>query len=126
MVLGTYRAADIISLQSPLDALKQDLLVHQLFDEILLERLERADVSQYLAAKFAIGNFPAGFANLIWVERLRLSRQVSPMPKAVQSVHQDCPAGESEIARAARCDEAWPGSIKNRTNNKKHGICSQN
>jgi len=75
--------------------LKQDLLVHQLFDEILLERLERADVSQYLAAKYAIGNFPAGFANLIWVERLRLSRQISPMPKAVSVSASRLPSGRN-------------------------------
>jgi DNA-binding winged helix-turn-helix (wHTH) protein/predicted ATPase len=66
VVLGTYRPADVVILQSPLKALKQDLLVHQLCDEVLLERLEQADVSQYLEAKFATGSLPSGLSTLIY------------------------------------------------------------
>jgi DNA-binding winged helix-turn-helix (wHTH) protein/predicted ATPase len=66
VVLGTYRPADVVILQSPLKALKQDLLVHQLCDEVLLERLEQADVSEYLDAKFATGSLPSGLSNLIY------------------------------------------------------------
>src|SRR5258707_10528435 len=39
VVVGTYRPADVIISQSPLKALKQDLLVHHLCHEITVERL---------------------------------------------------------------------------------------
>jgi len=66
LLLGTYRPADVIISQSPLRALKQDLVLHSLSHEISLERLEESDVSEYLAIKFVGACFPSGFANLIY------------------------------------------------------------
>jgi predicted ATPase len=65
LVLGTYRPADVVILQSPLKTLKQDLLIHQLCFEILLERLDKGDVREYLDAEFATGNLPSGLSALI-------------------------------------------------------------
>ena len=65
VVLGTYRPADVIISQSPLKALKQDLLVHNLCQEIALEGLEESDVAQYLSTQFPEGHFPAGLARLV-------------------------------------------------------------
>src|SRR6266850_1314202 len=65
LLLGTYRPADVIISQSPLKALKQDLLIHNLSHEIGLERLEESDVAEYLAIKFLDGDFPPRFAKLI-------------------------------------------------------------
>ena len=66
LLLGTYRPADVIISQSPLKALKQDLVIHNLSYEICLERLEESDVAEYLAIKFVGRRFPAGFARLIY------------------------------------------------------------
>src|SRR5712664_857177 len=66
LLLGTYRPADLIISQSPLKALKQDLLIHNLSHEISLERLEESDVAEYLAIKFLDGDFPPRFAKLIY------------------------------------------------------------
>ena len=66
LLLGTYRPADVIISQSPLKALKQDLVLHSLSHEIGLERLEESDVSEYLAIKFVGACFPSGFADLIY------------------------------------------------------------
>ena len=66
LLLGTYRPADLILSKSPLKALKQDLVLHNLGHEISLERLEEPDVAEYLEIHFADGNFPKGFANLIY------------------------------------------------------------
>jgi DNA-binding winged helix-turn-helix (wHTH) protein/tetratricopeptide (TPR) repeat protein len=66
LLLGTYRPADAIILQSPLKALKQDLVIHSLSHEIALERLEESDVVEYLAIEFPESDFPAGFANLLY------------------------------------------------------------
>jgi len=66
LLLGTYRPADVIISQSPLKALKQDLLIHNLSHEISLERLEESDVAEYLAIKFLDGDFPPRFAKLIY------------------------------------------------------------
>lgn len=66
LLLGTYRPADVIILHSPLKALKQDLVIHNLSCEVGLERLEESDIAEYIANTFAGANFPAGFANLIY------------------------------------------------------------
>jgi predicted ATPase/DNA-binding winged helix-turn-helix (wHTH) protein len=66
LVLGTLRPAELILSDSPLKALKQDLLLHRLSHEVVLERLQEADVAAYVAAGFAPGELPAGFAGLIY------------------------------------------------------------
>ena len=66
LLLGTYRPADVIISQSPLKALKQDLVLHNQCHEIALERLEKSDVSKYVAVKFHEDGLPVGFANLIY------------------------------------------------------------
>ena len=66
LLLGTYRPADVIISQSPLKALKQDLVIHNLSHEVSLERLEELDVAKYIRGKFVDGDFPAGFASLIY------------------------------------------------------------
>jgi len=66
LLLGTYRPADVIISRSPLKALKQDLVIHNLSHEISLERLEEPDVAKYLAIKFVDGGFPPRFAKLIY------------------------------------------------------------
>src|SRR6185295_2817966 len=65
LVLGTYRPVDVILLQSPLKALRQDLVMHKLCFEIALERLTEPDVAGYLAAEFP-GQIPAGLAELVY------------------------------------------------------------
>ena len=65
LVLGTFRPADLILTESPLKALKQDLLLHRLSHEVELERLEVSDVADYLAAQFAPGDLPPGLAPVI-------------------------------------------------------------
>jgi DNA-binding winged helix-turn-helix (wHTH) protein/tetratricopeptide (TPR) repeat protein len=66
LLLGTYRPADVIISQSPLKALKQDLVIHNLSHEVSLERLEEVDVGKYICGEFVDGDFPAGFASLIY------------------------------------------------------------
>ena len=66
LLVGTYRPAEVIISQSPLRALKQDLVIHKLSQEIALERLAESDVTAYIAIKFADGNIPAGFAEVVY------------------------------------------------------------
>jgi DNA-binding winged helix-turn-helix (wHTH) protein/tetratricopeptide (TPR) repeat protein len=65
LLLGTYRLADVITSQGPLKALKQDLLVHNLSQEIALARLEESDVAQYVNGEFPDACFSAGLGTLI-------------------------------------------------------------
>ncbi len=65
LLLGTYRPVDVILLQSPLKALRQDLVMHKLCFEIGLERLTEPDVAGYLAAEFP-GELPEGLAELVY------------------------------------------------------------
>ena len=66
LLFGTYRPADVIISRSPLKALKQDLVIHDLSHEVSLERLEEPDVAKYIAVKFVDRDLPARFANLIY------------------------------------------------------------
>jgi DNA-binding winged helix-turn-helix (wHTH) protein/tetratricopeptide (TPR) repeat protein len=65
LILATFRPADLILTESPLKALKQDLLIHQLAFEILLERLTESDVGDYLGERFAGAELSTGFATVI-------------------------------------------------------------
>ena len=66
VLLATYRPADVIISQSSLKALKQDLLVHNLCDEIALERLEESDVAEYLNLHFPGAQFLTSLAKLVY------------------------------------------------------------
>ncbi len=65
LVLGTYRPVDVVLSQSPLKTLKQDLLVRRLCHEIVMERLEEADVADYLTKTFSAESLPPGLAKLV-------------------------------------------------------------
>lgn len=65
VILGTYRPVDVVLSQSPLKAIKQDLLVHQLCSEVALERLEESQIAQYLVAELGMNN-PVDLANLVY------------------------------------------------------------
>ena len=65
LLLGSFRPADVILSQSPLKALKQDLLIRHLCHEITVERLEESDVAEYLVRMFPDSGLPAALANLL-------------------------------------------------------------
>jgi predicted ATPase len=66
MVIGTYRPVDVIVSEHPLNALKQDLSVHQLCREIVLEPLGEAEVAEYLAVESSGASLPDGLASLLY------------------------------------------------------------
>ena len=66
MLIGTYRPVDITVAQHPLKAVKQDLFVHQLCREIVLEPLTEAEVDEYLAVESPDVAVPLGLAALIY------------------------------------------------------------
>ena len=66
MVIGTYRPVEVIVSEHPLHVLKQDLLVHQLCREIILEPLGKAEVAEYLLAKSSGASLPDGLASLLY------------------------------------------------------------
>jgi DNA-binding winged helix-turn-helix (wHTH) protein len=63
LLLCTYRPAD--AALASLKNLKQDLEVHQLCEEIALERLGESEIAEYLATEFA-GSLPTDLANVIY------------------------------------------------------------
>jgi DNA-binding winged helix-turn-helix (wHTH) protein/tetratricopeptide (TPR) repeat protein len=66
LLLVTYRPADVIVSQSPLKLLKQDLLVHNLSEELAVERLDESEVAEYIRAEFSPAGFPDGFADVVY------------------------------------------------------------
>ena len=65
LLIGTYRPVEVVLSQSPLKALKQDLLLRQLGQEISLERLQESHVREYVTKEFAGSTLPDGVAQLI-------------------------------------------------------------
>ena len=65
MLIGTYRAAELIVSGHPLKAVKQELLAKQQCEELPLEYLNEEAVGKYLAIRFPGNRFPAGLARLI-------------------------------------------------------------
>ena len=66
MVLATYRPVEVILSQHPLKQLKHDLQIHHRCEELPLELLGQAAVTEYLAARFPGHSFPADFSGLIY------------------------------------------------------------
>jgi DNA-binding winged helix-turn-helix (wHTH) protein len=66
LVVGTYRLVDLDLGQHPLQALTQELLVHQLCQEIAVAPLREADVAAYLAAASAGARLPEGLVGLVY------------------------------------------------------------
>jgi len=58
LLLGTYRPAEIIVSGHPLKGMKQELLVHELCEELPLRFLTDVEVSQYLATRFPRQQLP--------------------------------------------------------------------
>jgi DNA-binding winged helix-turn-helix (wHTH) protein/tetratricopeptide (TPR) repeat protein len=108
LLLGTYRPVDVVLSQSPLKALKQDLLVRQLCHEIAVEHLEEGDVAEYLAKTFAAESLPAGLSDLI-------HRNSGGNPLFMTAIVRDIAkkglvAVDSEVLTlTAPLDEVYPG-----------------
>jgi predicted ATPase/type II secretory pathway predicted ATPase ExeA len=65
MVIGTYRPAHVALRTHPLHGIKQELLVKGQCEEIALEPLTEAEVSQYVDRRLGDRPTPAGFGPLI-------------------------------------------------------------
>ncbi len=66
MLIATKRPLDMVLPEHPLKALKEDLLVHQLCQEIVLEPLGEAEVAEYLVAVSSQAALPEGLAKLLY------------------------------------------------------------
>jgi DNA-binding winged helix-turn-helix (wHTH) protein/tetratricopeptide (TPR) repeat protein len=108
LLLGTYRPVDVVLTQSPLKALKQDLLVRRLCNEIAIERLEESDVADYLTKSFHTKLIPAGLANLI-------HRNSGGNPLFMVAIVQDLlkkgliAADAGQLSLTAPVQEVYPG-----------------
>ena len=65
MLIGTYRNVEWSVSDHPFKAVKQELLAKQQCEELPLEYLTEAAVSEYLAVRFPRHRFPAGLGRLI-------------------------------------------------------------
>src|SRR5262245_48225920 len=63
LVLGTYRPADLV--EHPLKAVKRELELHSLCEEIALSFLGIEAVTEYLARRFNQRDWPATFARML-------------------------------------------------------------
>jgi DNA-binding winged helix-turn-helix (wHTH) protein/tetratricopeptide (TPR) repeat protein len=65
LLVGTFRPAELILTNSPLKALKHDLMLHRLAHEVTLDPLSESDVGVYLKAQFVDSNLPRELAAVI-------------------------------------------------------------
>jgi predicted ATPase len=66
LVLGTYRPAEVIARGHPLRQTVQELVAHQLGQELRLELLTEAQVQQYVAQRLGIREAPAALSALLY------------------------------------------------------------
>lgn len=66
MLIGTYRPVDVAVSGHPLRALKQDLLIHNLCQEIALQPLAQAEVAEYVRSYWQEESVPEGLAEFIY------------------------------------------------------------
>jgi predicted ATPase/DNA-binding winged helix-turn-helix (wHTH) protein len=65
LVLGTYRPADVRMQSHPLQAVVQELKMHQCCEELSLTSLAETAVEEYLTARFPGTALPEGLARLV-------------------------------------------------------------
>jgi DNA-binding winged helix-turn-helix (wHTH) protein/tetratricopeptide (TPR) repeat protein len=65
VLAGTYRPYELLISGNPLRHLTQDLLVHRLCDEIVVEPIGRREIDEYLARVFPEHRFPPDLSGLI-------------------------------------------------------------
>src|SRR4029453_16007981 len=65
LIVGTIRPAELILTNTPLKALKHDLVLHRLAHEVTLEPLSESDVGVYLEAQFADSDLPRELAAIL-------------------------------------------------------------
>jgi tetratricopeptide (TPR) repeat protein len=65
LVIGTYRPTEVILNQHPLKTVKQELRVHGRCEELPLEFLGEAAISEYLVLRFPANQFPTELAAVI-------------------------------------------------------------
>lgn len=66
LLVATYRPVDLAFWEHPLQALIQELRVHQLCHELAVEPLSEADVAAYLATASSGARLPEGLAGLVY------------------------------------------------------------
>src|SRR4029453_4849146 len=62
LIIGTYRPADVAIKGHPLQRVKQELVMHELCEELSLEFLSIEAVQEYLTRRFVSHEFPSGLA----------------------------------------------------------------
>jgi DNA-binding winged helix-turn-helix (wHTH) protein/tetratricopeptide (TPR) repeat protein len=66
MLIATKRPLDVVNPEHPLKVLKDELLVHQLCREIVLQPLQEGEVAEYLAAESSQASLPEGLGKLLY------------------------------------------------------------
>jgi predicted ATPase len=66
MLIATRRSQDATSPEHPLESLQDDLLVHNLGREIIVQPLAEAEVAEYLAGGSSSDSLPQGLAKLLY------------------------------------------------------------
>lgn len=65
LLVGTYRPTEVLSANHPLNAVKRELKIHRLCDELPLSLLPEAAIRSYLSSRFSPNAFPAALAAAI-------------------------------------------------------------
>ena len=58
MWLASFRLAEVVALDHPLNPLRRELRLHRLCEEIVLDPFSETEVADYVAAAFAVARAP--------------------------------------------------------------------
>jgi DNA-binding winged helix-turn-helix (wHTH) protein/tetratricopeptide (TPR) repeat protein len=93
LLIGTYRPYEILDSTHPLRTLTQDLLIHNLCDDLPVQPLDPAQIGEYLARTFPDHRLPSGLSGLIHRQSggnaLFMSALVEDLVKRSTIVQQD-------------------------------------
>jgi DNA-binding winged helix-turn-helix (wHTH) protein/tetratricopeptide (TPR) repeat protein len=65
MWLGTYRLTQVIAENHPLQALRQELKLHRLCEEVVLDAFSEVEVMEYLRSRMSVARLDEGFVRRI-------------------------------------------------------------
>ena len=102
MWLASFRVAEVVALDHPLNPLRHELRLHGLCEEIMLDPFSEAEVAEYLARRSAAGTQDEAFVHAV-------HQRTDGVPLFVASVVKDLQARAASVgeggAREARLDD---------------------
>jgi DNA-binding winged helix-turn-helix (wHTH) protein/tetratricopeptide (TPR) repeat protein len=99
--IGSFRLTQVIAEGHPLQAIRQELRMHRLCDEIVLDPFSEAEVLEYLRGRIPAADAPEGFVRRVHVHTDGLPLFVANVVDALLGAEADISAARQRLSFAA-------------------------